>query len=99
MANYHYVVNGQSNGPVTIEQIDDLVKSGSLAAETLIWTDGMPEWQPYSAVRGGSATSGTTVATGTALASASPIAGAMVCSVCNQSYPADQVIRYGPSLV
>ena len=94
MANYHYVVNGQSNGPVTIEQIDDLVKTGSLGSDTLIWSDGMPEWQRYSAVRGGS-----TGATRTALASAPPIAGAMVCSVCNQSYPADQVIRYGPSLV
>jgi uncharacterized RDD family membrane protein YckC len=95
MANYHYAVNGQSNGPVTIEQIDDLVKTGSIASDTLIWTDGMPEWQPYSAIRGGS----TAGAPRAALASAPPVAGAVVCSVCNQSYPSDQVIRYGPSLV
>ena len=99
MANYHYVVNGQSNGPVTIEQIDDLVKTGGIASDTLIWTDGMPEWQPYTAVRGGSATGSPMGGARVAVASAPAVGGAVVCSVCNQSYPADQVIRYGPSLV
>ena len=94
MANYFYAVNGQSNGPLEIEQIDDLVKTGSIAADTLVWREGMPEWQPYSAVRGGPATAGARIAV-----AAPPAAGGVVCSVCHQSYPSDQVIRYGATMV
>ena len=93
MANYFYAVNGQSNGPLTIEQIDDLVKTGSVASDTLIWQEGMPEWQPYSAVRGGAATGGARIA------AAPAVAGGVVCSVCHQTYPPDQVIRYGATPV
>jgi uncharacterized RDD family membrane protein YckC len=94
MANYFYAANGQSNGPLTIEQIDDLVKTGNITPDTLVWKEGMPDWQPYSTVRAGAQGGG-----GVALAAAPPVAGSLVCSVCGQLYPPDQVIRYGATPV
>jgi uncharacterized RDD family membrane protein YckC len=94
MADYFYAVNGQSNGPLALEQIDDMVRTGSLTPETLIWTENMPEWQPYAAVRGGAAPAGG----GLRVAAAAP-AGAVVCSVCGGTFPPDQVIQYGATQV
>jgi uncharacterized RDD family membrane protein YckC len=94
MANYFYTVNGQSNGPLTLEQIDELVKAGSVPPDTHLWTEGMPDWQPYSVVRA----TGSSTAARVALATP-PVAGSVVCNVCNQVYPPDQVIRYGATSV
>jgi membrane protease subunit (stomatin/prohibitin family) len=38
---------GQTHGPFTPEQ---LARSGLLGADTLVWTAGMPDWQPASGV-------------------------------------------------
>lgn len=94
MANYFYAVNGQSNGPVSVEQLDDLVKNGSVAPDTLVWKEGMPDWQPYATVRGGATSAG-----GVSLATVTAAPGAVICSVCGQGFPADQVIRYGATPV
>jgi hypothetical protein len=47
---YHYSANGQQLGPVTEEQLRQMVASGQLSASTLIWREGMGEWQPLGAV-------------------------------------------------
>jgi uncharacterized RDD family membrane protein YckC len=74
---YYYAVNGQQTGPVTEEQLRGMVTSGALPADTLIWREGMAQWQPFSTTLGGA-----------------PQA-AVECTVCHQTFPADQTIRYG----
>ena len=49
---FYYSLNGQQTGPVSEEQLRQMVATGSLKAETLVWREGMAEWQPYSAVIG-----------------------------------------------
>jgi hypothetical protein len=39
--------NGQTQGPFTPEQLG---RSGLLRADTLVWTAGMPDWQPAAGV-------------------------------------------------
>jgi hypothetical protein len=39
--------SGQSQGPFTPEQ---LASSGRLHSDTLVWTAGMPDWQPAAGV-------------------------------------------------
>jgi hypothetical protein len=95
MANYHYVANGQAQGPVAEAELDQMVSNGTVAPDTLIWTEGMAEWQSYASVRGGTGAARPAVA----LAAAPPVAGAVVCSVCQQAFPPDQVIRYGANYV
>jgi uncharacterized RDD family membrane protein YckC len=76
---YYYAVNGQQTGPVEEEQLRGMVTSGALPADTLIWREGMPQWQPFSTALGDPTAVGATVA----------------CNVCHQTFPIDQTIRYG----
>jgi uncharacterized RDD family membrane protein YckC len=94
MATYYYAVAGQRNGPISEEQLDQMVSNGSLAADTLIWTDGMQNWAPYSSIKGTFATQPRA-----ATPPGAATAGAVVCSVCKQIFPPDQVIRYGTEYV
>ncbi len=86
--NWYYAVSGQQQGPISDTELDALVTSGSITATTLVWREGMSEWQPLSQVRGGMAAPG-----GTSLN------GGAVCSQCQQIFPPDQVIRFGETNV
>ena len=46
MKNYYYVINGEQTGPVSLES---LINAG-ITADTLIWCEGMTQWQPASQV-------------------------------------------------
>jgi len=68
---WYYVENGQQAGPVEEAQLGELIQSGKLRGETLVWYEGMAAWQPLSAVcppqfaaAVGAAPVGTTSATG-----------------------------------
>lgn len=47
---YHYAVSANSRESAPESQLPDLVLSGLLRPETLIWTDGMPSWTPAGQV-------------------------------------------------
>ncbi len=47
---YHMVVNGQSAGPFSMQQLQSKVSDKSLTAETLVWAEGMGEWAPAASV-------------------------------------------------
>lgn len=39
-------VNGQPQGPFTLQQLAEWAAAGRLSAETLVWRRGTPDWQP-----------------------------------------------------
>ncbi len=81
---WYYAENGQQQGPLTDEQFQSAVQAGTVRADTLVWRDGMGNWQPYSTVAGAAAP---------AAAGAAPTAaGGVFCSECGKSFPPDQVI-------
>lgn len=46
-----YYLHGQTQtGPVPQSQLSGLLRAGSLARETLVWSDGLTDWQPAGAV-------------------------------------------------
>ena len=45
-AAWHVVVNGQTEGPFTDQQIAQGIASGQLGAATMVWSAGMPNWSP-----------------------------------------------------
>jgi uncharacterized RDD family membrane protein YckC len=49
---WHYVINGQQQNPVAWDALLALAQSGTLAPTDLVWTDGMPQWQPAGTVAG-----------------------------------------------
>ena len=49
---YHVAINGESKGPLPTSQLKALIKGGSMNRESLVWTDGMSNWQKAGDVDG-----------------------------------------------
>lgn len=52
MAEWYYDDGGQQRGPVARQRIEDLLADGTLEPATLVWTEGMPEWQAAESIPG-----------------------------------------------
>jgi len=50
MTSWHYAVNGQAQGPIPEQQLRDLLAHGGLGPDTLLWTEGMAQWQKASEI-------------------------------------------------
>lgn len=83
---WHYVEQGQQIGPVSDEQFSELVRTGQIKAETLVWREGMANWSPYEKIQTGQQPI-SPVATGEPTEA--------VCSECGGVFPIDDTIRYG----
>ena len=46
MKTWHYLTPSRSSATIQEEGLDELVSSGQLTPETLVWTNGMPDWLP-----------------------------------------------------
>lgn len=49
---WYYAVGSQQQGPVTDDQLHALAKDGVVTGDTLVWREGMVNWQPYRTVAG-----------------------------------------------
>ena len=47
MAKWYYLKGEERLGPLEQTAFDELVRQGTIARETLVWRDGMADWQPY----------------------------------------------------
>jgi uncharacterized RDD family membrane protein YckC len=97
MANFFYAVEGQQHGPVTENDLEQMVLSGALTSDVYVWADGMAEWQPWADLK-------TPLTHGTAnlsLATAPNSRGVpqVTCCVCNHQYPSDEVTRHRANIV
>ena len=45
-SNYYYAVNGKRQGPVTLDELKLMAAREDLKRSDLVWTEGMPAWQP-----------------------------------------------------
>ncbi|HEX5791256.1 MAG TPA: RDD family protein [Luteolibacter sp.] len=48
---WYYSANNTQQGPVNDAQFESLVRSGSIQPSTMVWRDGLPDWQQLSLVR------------------------------------------------
>lgn len=48
MTVWHFVADGNTQGPIQEQQLRTLLMEGSLDADTLVWTAGMPDWREAS---------------------------------------------------
>lgn len=46
MSQWHYTVGAESQGPVEASELANLLVRGTINGDTLVWKDGMAEWQP-----------------------------------------------------
>ena len=52
MADWYYAENDAQRGPVSREQLVQLIAAGRIAPEDLVWTDTMSNWAPAAQVPG-----------------------------------------------
>jgi GYF domain 2/Protein of unknown function (DUF3039) len=45
---WFYVDAGLQNGPVSDSQLDELLRSGKISPTTMVWREGMSNWQPLN---------------------------------------------------
>jgi uncharacterized RDD family membrane protein YckC len=95
---WYYIEDGQQRGPVMDTDLESLHRDGKINSETMIWRDGMANWQPLSQVQTGG-TAEPVLSQGAS--STATIGGAprVVCSQCGGSFSASEVIRYGNAAV
>ena len=99
--NWYYADAGRQVGPITDEQLDGLLKSGVIKADTLVWREGMAAWQPYREVRPTpAATTAVAVAPAGGLPPIAAPVGASgepeaVCAECRRIFPKSHTIQYG----
>ena len=49
---WFYAANGQQQGPFPEAQLRDLITRGTVRADTLVWSEGMPGWQRAGEIPG-----------------------------------------------
>ena len=47
---FHLAINGESKGPLTVAQIKTYVKDGAITKESLVWSEGMANWESAGSV-------------------------------------------------
>lgn len=85
--NWHYAVGNQQTGPVSEAQLDDLVRSGKINQDTLVWHEGMAGWQPLRVAR----------TRGRPPSSGAP--SGIICAECGKAFPPTEVIKVNQSWV
>lgn len=88
---WYYADAGRQIGPVEEPALDDLVRAGVVRDDTLVWREGMANWQPHGAVRGPKPP---------APMPAVPIgADSSFCSECGRPFPSNQLVALGNASV
>src|SRR6185503_19770758 len=87
--NWFYAEGARQCGPVTEEQLEELAREGEVQPGSLVWREGMANWQPYAVVKGGQLPLATpSIATNTAL-----------CAQCGKSFSLYDMVRIQNSWV
>jgi uncharacterized RDD family membrane protein YckC len=87
--NWYYADGAQQMGPITESDLEGLIQSGKINVDTLVWHEGMDNWQPLGQVKPGA------VPAAPPLAEMAQAGGGVTCSQCGNAFAADEVIRYG----
>jgi len=94
---WYYAESGRQVGPIHEESFDALVRSGVVRTDTLVWQQGMPNWQTYGTVR---PVVTTPVAPPLdAAAAVSSGSSTRFCSECGRPFPQGELIPFGSSFV
>jgi hypothetical protein len=92
--NWYYVDAGKQAGPVDEAQLAELARNGKIQAETLVWREGMSNWQPCREVN-----AAVLAAVAPPVVSSETGTGSVICSECGRAFAPNEVIRYGEKWV
>ena len=89
---WYYVQNGAQAGPVDEAQLLELARAGTVQSETLVWKEGMANWEPYRVVRGGPPPLVSPAPSGPAPQISQPTPGGRACAQCGLVFPDTEVV-------
>jgi hypothetical protein len=89
--NWYYVDNGKQAGPIEDLQLQQLASAGVIQPDTLVWREGMANWQPYIQV----APAGVGAAVPPPMAAPALGPDEVICAECRQVFPRQDTIAYG----
>ncbi len=92
---WYYAAGGRQAGPVTEGELDNLISSGVVQGDTLVWHEGLSEWQPLNVARPGTPLSVTSPEP-TAVASE---VSTRFCSECGQPRLERELVTFGDRVV
>ncbi len=95
--NWYYVDAGQQAGPIDEVQLTELVRSKTIQLDTLVWHEGMENWQPYREVQADLPEM--PVPPIAAALPPSPSANEAVCSQCGRIFNTEDMISHGGTMV
>jgi uncharacterized RDD family membrane protein YckC len=79
---WYYAVDGQRKGPISQSDLERLVAEGTITSSTLVWRQGMAQWQAYG------------TPSGSASASGGASDDTAVCAFSGKTYPKSQMVQY-----
>ncbi|MFH1147526.1 MAG: RDD family protein [Pseudomonadota bacterium] len=82
---WYYVLDGDKVGPISEDEMHDLIGDGKIGPKTLVWHEGMAQWQQLSEVH----------IEKSAVMEMAQGPKTEVCSGCGKSVPSEDMIRYG----
>ena len=92
---WHYTLNGEAAGPVSEDEIKDLVAQGTINPESMVWNETFEDWKPLSETELASSTASAPAVPAADAAPASNIASEAnsdFCSVCGKAFPHDELV-------
>ena len=95
---WYYVENGQQAGPVEATEFAQLVRLGKLRADTLVWREGLANWEPFSTAcpqEFAALTPALSAATAPATAALATGGNEAVCAECGGVFNKDDMIPHG----
>ena len=97
---WYYVENGQQAGPVEETDFPALARAGKLRADTLLWRDGLANWEPFSTAcpqEFAALAPALSAGTPAAVAAAASATGGneAVCAECGGVFNRDDMIPHG----
>lgn len=89
--NWYYARGNERMGPVDDGQFEQLIDSGVIGRETLVWREGLADWRPLGAI-----------SRATGVAGAAPEEGGLFpdsfaraqCAECGRGFPTDEMVAY-----
>lgn len=95
MMNWFYTEAGEQRGPVTQEEFDQLLARGTITDSTLVWREGLPGWEPWSALKPIGVPPPAAPAVPPLAAAPVLAPGRVRCAECGGEFAADDTIHHG----
>ena len=91
---WFYAKSGQQVGPIDDLELDRLIREGAIGSATLVWREGMANWQSLSQLR-----PGLLPPLVPAAESSIPSPTQVVCTECKKAFPVGEIVQIGSATV